>query len=376
MKNKKKYILFGAVDIGYRIENYSKFIENHLSHRLQAESFSKYILASSHYKTKYTFSCPIDKTHPILLYSFSFCFFIFSLFRYDIFHFISGETILTRRLRSMELKIYKLLGKRVVMHFVGSDIRSEEYLTMKEKNIHQFLKGEDFGEKSMLSQKKLIADAKHYADYIIVSTPDLKKIIPNSIYYPVVLDYQKFLDEVSAISFKSKSNNEVVILHSPSSVKKSNLKGTNHIMSVLNKLVASNKYNIRLILPAENNVERKTNYSASRYELFSYYNEADIVIDQMIIGWYGLLSVEALVAGKYVVSYVEESLKEELFPECPIKMADVNTLEKVLIEIIEEILKGKNPFMCDIQRNWVKKYHTIENMNEELLTAWHLKSNI
>jgi hypothetical protein len=373
---KKKRILFAAVDIGYRIEHYSKFIENHLSDKLQAESFSKYILPSSHYKTEYTYSCPIDKTHPILLYAYSFCFFIFSLFRYDIFHFISGETILTRRLIRLELKIYKLLGKRVVMHFVGSDIRSEEYIDWKSKNIIRFLNGEDSNIKSMNWQRKLIKEAEKYADHILVSTPDLKKIIPSSIYYPVVLDYQKFLDEVSAFSFKPKSNNEVVILHSPSSVKKSNLKGTNHIMSVLNKIVASNKYNIRLILPAENDVERRTNYSASRYELFSHYNEADIVIDQMIIGWYGLLSVEVLVAGKYVVSYVEESLKEELFPECPIKMADVNTLEKVLIEIIEEILKGKNPFMFDIQRNWVKKYHTIENMNEMLLTAWHLKKNI
>ncbi len=371
---KKRRILFAAVDIGYRIELYTKFIESHLLDKLQAESFSKYVLPASHYKTKYTYVCPIDKTHPFLLYIYSFFFFIYGLFRFDIFHFISGETILTRKLRGVELKVYKLLGKRVIMHFVGSDIRSEEYLTRKEKNIHQFLKGENFGEKSMLYQKKLIADAETYADFIIVSTPDLKKIIPNSIYYPVVLDYKKFLDEISSIPIEQKNNNEIVILHSPSSVKKSNLKGTNYITTILNKIVSSNKYNIRLILPADNNVERKTNYSASRYELFSYYKEADIVIDQMIIGWYGLLSIEALVAGKYVISYVDESLKKELFPECPIKIADVNTLEKVLIDCIEEIFEGKNSLICDNQRNWVKKYHTIENMNEVLLSAWNLKS--
>jgi hypothetical protein len=375
MKNKKKnFILFAAVDIGYRIEHYTKFIDNYFSDKLKAESFSKYVLPESHYKTKYTYTCSIDKTPTLFLYIYSFFFFLYSLYRFDIFHFFSGETILTRKLRRFELKIYKLLGKRVVMHFVGSDIRSEEYLSNKEKNIHQFLKGEDFGEKSMPYQKKLIADAETYADFVIVSTPDLKKIIPNSVYYPVVLDYQKFLDEISSIPIKQKNNNEVVILHSPSSVKKSNLKGTSHITTVLNKIASSNKYNVRLVLPAENNVDRKTNYSASRYELFSYYKEADIVVDQMIIGWYGLLSVEALVAGKHVVSYVDESLKKELFPECPIRIADVNTLEEVLNYCIEEILKGKNSMVCDIQRNWVKKYHTIENMNEVLLSAWNLKS--
>lgn len=370
----RKRILFAAVDTGYRIEHYTKFIENHLSNTLQAESFSKYVLPASHYKTEYTYTCPVDKTHPFLVYIYTFFFFLFSLFRFDIFHFISGETILTRRLRRLELKIYKLLGKRIVIHFVGSDIRSEEYLAWKEKNIKQFLKGKDFGEKSLLYQKKLITDAKTFADFIIVSTPDLKQLIPESVYYPVVLDYPKFMDEISSMPIKQKDKNEVVILHSPSSIKKSNLKGTKHILDVLNKIIASNKYNIRLILPAENNIERKTNYSASRYELFSFYNEADIVIDQLIIGWYGLLSVEALAVGKYVISYVDESLRNELFPECPIKIADVNTLEGVLVECIEEILKDKSIEVVENQRSWVKKYHTIENMNNVLLSAWNLNS--
>lgn len=372
---KRKRLLFAAVDIGYRIEHYTKFIDSNLSDKLQAESFSKYVLPSSHYKTKYTYTCPIDRTHPLIVYIYSFSFFIFTLFRFDIFHFISGETILTRKLRRFELKIYKMLGKRVVMHFVGSDIRSEEYLFWKERHITQVLDGKDNREKTMPWQKKLIHDAETYANLIIVSTPDLKSLIPSARYYPVVLDYEKFIDEISALPNKPKDKSEIVILHSPSSVMKSNLKGTNQITAVLNKIISSQKYNIRLILPSKNNTDRKTNYSTSRYQLFGYYKEADIVIDQMIIGWYGLLSVEALAVGKYVVSYIEDSLKKELFPDCPIKIANVNTLEAVLIECIEAVIKNENTQICDAEQDWVKKFHTIENMNNVLLAAWDIKKN-
>ena len=292
---KKKRILFAAIDIGYRIEHYTKFIDKYLSDKLVAESFSKYVLPESHYKTKYTYSCPIDKTHPLILYLYSFSFFLFSLFRYDIFHFISGETILTRKLRSFELKIYKLLGKRVVMHFVGSDIRSEEYLYWKERNIKQYLNGTADFPISEPWQDKLIFDAEKYADCILVSTPDLKSIIPKSIYYPVLLDLEIFFKEISSLKPNQKQKDEIVILHSPSNTL---LKGTIYIHEILKKVAKNSKYKIRLVLPGEKLIGTDKKYSVTRYQLFKLYQEADIVIDQLIIGWYGLQSVEALALKK------------------------------------------------------------------------------
>ena len=59
--SKVKRILFAAVDIGYRIEDYSKFITENYSEELIPESFSKYILDPTHYKTDYTYKCPVNK---------------------------------------------------------------------------------------------------------------------------------------------------------------------------------------------------------------------------------------------------------------------------------------------------------------------------
>lgn len=368
MKQKKR-ILFAAVDTGYRIEHYTKYIENHFSDKLIAESFSKYILPSSQYKVKYTYTCPIDKTHPLLLYAYCSCFFIFSLFRYDIFHFISGETILTRKLRRFELAVYKLLGKRVIMHLVGSDVRSEEFIYWKEKNIKKFLAGEQSIERNLPWQKKLIADIEKYIDFILVSTPDLKQFVRNAVYYPVLIDLEKFLNEVKPMPpSRKKRGDEIVILHAPSNTA---LKGTAHIHEVLKRLKDNPSYNIRLILPGEKILGTVKKYAVTRYELFEIYKEVDIMIDQMIIGWYGLQSIEALCTGKEVISYVDKDLEKDLFTNCPIKLASVNTLEQVIINCIENIYNGSISSYED-KIDWVKRYHTIENNNTPLLKAWDI----
>jgi hypothetical protein len=363
---RKKRILFGAVDIGYRIEHYTKFIQENFSDQLIPESFSKFVLPTSQYKTNYTYTCRIDKMHPLILYAYSLCFFIFSLFRYDIFHFISGETILTRKLRRAELFIYKLFGKRVIMHFVGSDIRSEEFIYWKEKNIKHFLEQGTSFEKNLPWQKKLIADTEKYADFILVSTPDLKQFLKNATYYPVVLDLDKFLQEAKPVVPRIKESDEIVILHSPSNTA---LKGTVHIHDVLKKIVETLPYNIKLILPGERLMGTIKTYAVTRYELFEIYKQADIVIDQVIIGWYGLQSIEALLMGKEVISYIDPELEGDLFPNCPIELATVNTLEQVIIKCIEKIRANKsNPYKNTVE--WVKKYHAIENNNKPLLDAW------
>ena len=106
---KKKRILFGAVDIGHRIEIYTNFINENYSDLFETESASKTVLPQFQYKSNYTYNLDYSKYPKILQWIIYFLFFIYALFRFDIFHFFSGETLLTRQLRRLELKIYKFL---------------------------------------------------------------------------------------------------------------------------------------------------------------------------------------------------------------------------------------------------------------------------
>lgn len=369
--NKPKKILFGTVDTGYRIELHTKFIKSNLSDKLKPESLVISMVPEHHYKTAYDYEYNLFGKFFLYRWIQSMINFLRGVIRYDIFHFISGETLLTWKLRHWELMIYKMLGKRVVMHFVGADIRSLEYVSWKEKNIFEYLKGSDNGSKSEPWQKKLIKDAEQFADYTLVSTPDLLELIPSAHYFPVLLDVEKFRSELDEIKTPEKKPDEIVILHCPTNVTQ-NLKGTVHIDPVLEKIAAQSKYSIKLLRPYKDKEGKKYTHTISRYELFNLFKQADIVIDQMIIGWYGLLSVEALAAGKEVICFIDEKLKHHLFPGCPIHLADVTELEKVLTDCIEKLISGKTTDVAG-QLAWVKKFHSIDNNHEALLKAWQIE---
>ena len=369
-------MLFAAVDIGYRIELYTKFIRQHFDGLLKTRSLNISRLPKEHYVTTYDYQFHFAGKSALYRWFISLYNFIRCLFRYDIFHFFSGETLLPRKLRRFELMTYKLFGKRVIMHFVGCDIRSLNYSHWKAIHIQQYLSGTDAFPKSELWQKKLIRDAEKYADSILVSTPDLKEIIPQATYFPVLLDLDKYLKELDQIPVPPKISGEITILHSPSNLYHTRTKGTDYIIPVLKHIASLPQYKIRLILPSEKEGGRTTPYSSTRYELFKHFKEADIVIDQLITGWYGLLSVEALAAGKEVICYVDEHLKPDLFPECPIEIANVNTLEDVLKKCIEKIMHTKSEERLKRNLDWIKKYHTIEMNHKELSRSWNMPDAI
>jgi len=187
------------------------------------------------------------------------CFFVYALFKYDIFHFLSGETILTRKFRKFELATYKLFGKRIVMHFVGADIRSLPYSIWKNNHMQDFLSNnlEKFPPLTEPWQDKLIAESIKYADQIIVSTPDLLKIIPQAKFYPVVIDFDKFISEFGEMN-SIKSKDKISIMHSPSN---SSIKGSDIIYSQLANI--KNKFAQCLCTHSREIVaqQRKTNFS-------------------------------------------------------------------------------------------------------------------
>ena len=233
---KKKRLLFAAVDIGFRVELYSKFIKEKFGTQLEVESFTKFKLDESHYKTDYTYICPVDKHGKLYVYLYCFLFFIYSLIRYDVFHFFSGETILTYKLRRFEFRLYKLFGKRIVMHFVGSDVRNPQYLFWKNKNLINFLNGDKEFPRTLKIQDELIKDSLEFANEILVSTPDLLSIIPSATYFPVLIDLEKFDLEVGGLNSMQHLRNHssaYKILHSPSNAR---VKGTLFIHNVLNEL--------------------------------------------------------------------------------------------------------------------------------------------
>jgi len=363
MAKKKKRILFGAVDIGWRIEHYTKFIQEKFGNELEAESFVKFKLPETHYKTKYTYVVQYHKYPKFLQWCISFCFFIYALFRYDIFYFLSGEPILTRKLMPLEFRIYKLFKKKIVMHFVGTDIRSPKYLYYINENVQSFFDNnlKDCPPKQEDWQKRICKVTTKYADKILVSTPDLLEFFPKSDkveFLPVFLDVDSFKKEIAKIQKEKharNTNDSITILHAPSN---ENVKGTKYIEKILNE-IKNELSDIEIIITSSSDFKKPAHppYTVTRYELIKLLFKADIVIDQILIGWYGLQSVESLFMGNETICYIDKNLYPYL-SDCPIYKCE-KSLKESIFDAIENLKKNKLSSFED----YIYQNHTIENSN-------------
>lgn len=355
-------ILFAAVDIGDRIRTYSAFIRENYGNNAKVRSFVKFKVPGEHYKTSYDYTFQFYKYPKPVQWCISMVFFIYSLLAFDVIYIFSAENILTRKLLRFELKVYQLFGKKVVMHFVGGDVRNSDYLYWK----NQALVNATNEPEPMLQskfQEQVCRLAEAYADHIIVCSPDLFKFFRRKDvrYIPVFLDVNIFTNELNNANDESKAPGKVTILHAPSNP---GVKGTRYIEKVLTEIGLADK-NIEVVLTTGKQYSDSVHppYTVTRYKLMELLKRSDIVIDQLLIGWYGLQSVEALAAGNVTICQVDESLENYVFPGCPIlTFKNAAELKTTILEAIEKVKDDhmdKSSYM-----KWIEKYHSIENNGE------------
>jgi hypothetical protein len=85
----------------------------------------------------------------------------------------------------------------------------------------------------------------------------------------------------------------------------------------------------------------------------------------MTIGWYGLQSIEAILGRCHVFCYIENDLRGQLFPKCPIHATDAINLKDDLLKLIANYVEPNSA--QDL--SWVKRHHSIEENNEILINS-------
>jgi len=73
----------------------------------------------------------------------------------------------------------------------------------------------------------------------------------------------------------------------------------------------------------------------SKDELIEEILRCDLLIDQMLVGFYGILTVESMLLQKPVVCYIREDIWNKFNGECPIYNANPDNLETVLEKILQ-----------------------------------------
>src|ERR671937_1068627 len=169
----------------------------------------------------------------------------------DVFHFYFGLTIVPRRL---QFPILKAARKKSVFHFLGSDIRRKTPEQLAYANL---------------------ADAR------IVGSYDAARWVPDAHVIPPGID----LTHIEPASPADRTR--PLVVHAPSSRRR---KGTEHIVAAC----------------AELGVDLEIVEGLDHREALERYRAADIVVDQLNAGWYGVFAIEAMALGKPVVTFLHD----------------------------------------------------------------------
>jgi glycosyltransferase involved in cell wall biosynthesis len=106
----------------------------------------------------------------------------------------------------------------------------------------------------------------------------------------------------------------------------------------------------------------------SHYEAKKIYKEADLIIDQLLLGSYGLFSIEAMAMGKPVLTWISDFMKDKYPDDLPIISANPDSIKDKLKNILDN-----RDMLLEIGkkgRKYVEKYHDKEIVVKNLINLY------
>jgi glycosyltransferase involved in cell wall biosynthesis len=235
----------------------------------------------------------------------------------DVFHFYFGLTLVPK---SLQFPVLRAAGKRSVMHFLGSDIRGKR-------------------------PAELAWAARAQAR--IVGSHDAIRWVPEAEVVPPGIDLHDYTPVPPSDARRP------VVVHAPSSRRR---KGTEHVIAACEQL------------PVELEIVEGLHHDKARRR----YERADIVVDQLNAGWYGLFAIEAMALGKPVVTFLHEeavALTEDAFGTAvPVVGATADTLVERLRPLVEDAEERRR--VGAASRAYVEQVHDADKVADLLLDIY------
>jgi glycosyltransferase involved in cell wall biosynthesis len=235
----------------------------------------------------------------------------------DVFHFYFGLTLVPKRI---QFPILKAARKKSVFHFVGSDIRG--------KTPDELAYGR-------------LADAQ------IVGSYDAARWIPEAEVVPPGID-------LSAIEpVPPRADGPVRVAHAALSRRR---KGTELVVAACEEL--------GLELDVIENVRHD--------EVGPRLARADIVIDQLNSGWYGLFAIEAMAYGKPVVGYIHDEAATRTAATFGADLPIVRTTKETLAADLRPLLESAEERRARgaAGRSYVERVHDAGKMADRLIDIY------
>jgi len=280
--------------------------------------------------------------------------YLFLLFRYKCLYtyFTGGPLGFTTLLARCEPFLLQLAGIRTVVMPFGVDV---QVLSRARNRLMVHAYSKDYpGLRHANARTASLVDAWiHVADHIICGCDWV-----DFLYFWDTLMLSHFAIDTGAFAVaepKGESEEKGAVLRLIHTPNHRNLKGTDHIIKVVEELRADG-------VPVELSVVE----GVPNEEMLELIRAADVVVDQLVLGWYAMFALEGMALGKPVVCHVRPDFLDLyvsvglLEPgELPLVDASIHTIKEKLRELttlprrdLHEIGRRSRAF--------VEKHHSLE----------------
>lgn len=247
------------------------------------------------------------------------CFLPLALIKYDLFHFYAGESLWPWNL---DLPLLKLLRKKVIITYCGSESRLVEIERKRNPHWEHLKVGIDHP-KYDASKKRRLAWQSFWADAAIAARDTYA---PVARFFPAHKIHDLWVNNMIDLDVvhpgPTRSPHSPLVIHAPSG----QLKGTSAVERAVVELQQEG------LVFTYRRIENTPNVEMQRI----LREEADIVVDQLILGAFGSLAVEGMAYGLPVICYLAPLIQERHFPDCPIVSAGPDDVKSRLRELITD----------------------------------------
>jgi glycosyltransferase involved in cell wall biosynthesis len=257
---------------------------------------------------------------------------------YDLFHYHKSPMWI----KGLDLQLLQRLGKKFFVEFWGSDIRLHD-VEMRRNRFYTL------GDKSSHKQLRRLQFWSKFTDEVIVSDTSMNVFLEP--YFKKIHIVRQRIDTTKyQPSYPLIDEKKPKIVHAPSNM---GIKGTEYIERAVENL-RSKKLDFEYI--------RVTNLS--NQEAMQIYKDADIIIDQLILGSHGIFACEAMALGKPVICYIQDSLIDTYPSGFPIINANPENIQSVLESLIADPKMRHDTGAKS--REYVEKEHDLKVVGKRL----------
>lgn len=262
---------------------------------------------------------------------------------FDVVHFNFGTSVLTwggpflQRSRSaafvrlalavapyaelLDLPWLKRAGKVIAVTYQGDDARRGEVAGRFPISLPREVEPGYYSAASDRRKRERIAKFARYADIIYAYNPDLLHGLPAGARFQPYpnLDLERWHPA------EAPTRERPLVVHAPTHRR---VKGTPYLLEAVERLRQRGiAFDFRLVehLPHR--------------EALELYRSADLVVDQLVAGWYGGFAVEVMALGKPVIAYIRDEdlgfIPEGMRADLPLIQATPATIEDVLADWLQ-----------------------------------------